>query len=402
MARPKKYPDELIARGVRLALESERPIAHIAADLGMHPETLRKKVRQAEADSGARPELTSSSEREELKRLRRENYELRRANEILKSASVFFCQGARRGPDEVSRYIDGYRGRFGVEPICRTLEVSASAYYQRKTGWRSARAVDDERLLEKIRKVHVDNYEAYGYRRTWKALGRAGEQVPRCQVQRLMAAHGIRGAKRRGRPWKTTRPDPLAHRRPDLVERDFTASAPNELWVADLTYLRCWEGVVFFSFVIDVYSRRIVGWQFASHMRTDLVLDALRMALGRRGPGADVELVHHSDRGSQYTSIDYTQTLADHGVLASVGSVGDAYDNALAESFVDSFKTELIADRVWRTRSQLELAIVEYVGWFNDARLHEALGDLPPAEFETLSQSSYGPTIPLMTKAETN
>jgi putative transposase len=302
----------------------------------------------------------------------------------------------------VSRYIDEHRGRFGVEPICRTLGVSASAYYQRKTGRRCARAVADERLLERIREVHKDNYEAYGYRRTWKALLRAGEAAPRCQVQRLMREHGIRGAKRRGRPWKTTKPDPLAHRRPDLVERDFTASAPNELWVADLTYLRCWEGVVFFSFVIDVYSRRIVGWQFASHMRTDLVLDALRMALARRGPGADVELVHHSDRGSQYTSIDYTQTLADHGVLASVGSVGDAYDNALAESFVDSFKTELIADRVWRTRSQLELAIVEYVGGFNDARLHEALGDLPPAEFETLSQSSYGPTIPLMTKAGTN
>jgi putative transposase len=161
----------------------------------------------------------------------------------------------------------------------------------------------------------------------------------------------MRGAKRRGRPWKTTRLDPLAHRRPDLVERDFTAQGPDELWVADLTYLRCWEGVVFCSFVIDVVSRRIVGWRFGSHMRTDLVLDALRMALGRRVPGADVELVHHSDRGSQYTSIDYTQALADHGVLASVGSVGDAYDNAMAESFVDSFKTELIADRVWRTRS---------------------------------------------------
>jgi putative transposase len=160
--------------------------------------------------------------------------------------------------------------------------------------------------------------------------------------------------------------------------------------------------VVFFSFVIDVFSRRVVGWQFASHMRTDLVLDALRMALTRRSAGADVDLVHHSDAGSQYTSYAFTQVLDDHAVLASIGSVGDAYDNALAESFVDSFKTELIADRVWRTRSQLELAIVEYVGWFNDARLHEALGDLPPAEFETLSQSSYGPTIPLMTEAGTN
>ena len=284
----------------------------------------------------------------------------------------------------MSAFIDERRQDFGVEPICRTLDVSASAYYQRASGARSARAIEDERLLERIRKVHAENYEAYGYRRTWKALLRAGETAPRCQVQRLMRSAGIRGAKRRGKPWRTTTPDPAALRRPDLVERDFTASRPNALWVADLTYLRSWEGLSFLAFVLDAFSRRIVGWQFAAHMRTDLVLDALRMALHQRGPGADVELVHHSDRGSQYTSFDYTQELADHGVLASVGSVGDAYDNALAESFVDSLKTELIADRVWRSRSQLELASVEWVGWFNDARLHEALGDVPPAEFEAL------------------
>jgi putative transposase len=288
----------------------------------------------------------------------------------------------------VSRYVDERRGRFGVEPICRTLGVSASAYYQRAKGERSARALEDERLLGRIRAVHAANYEAYGYRRMWKALRRAGEPVARCRVQRLMRAHGIEGAKRRGKPWRTTRPDPQAQRRPDLVQRDFTASRPDELWVADLSYLRCWEGLVFFSFVLDAYSRKVVGWQLAPHMRTTLVLDALKMALGNRRPGADVALVHHSDRGSQYTSIDYSQTLADHGVLASVGSVGDAYDNALAESFVDSFKTELIADRVWRSRSQLELAVVEYIGWFNDARLHQALGDLPPSEFETLSLPS--------------
>jgi putative transposase len=288
----------------------------------------------------------------------------------------------------VSRYIDEHRGRFGVEPICRTLGVSASAYYQRAKGERSARALEDERLTARIRELHEANYFAYGYRRIWKALKRAGETVGRGRVQRLMRVHGIQGAKRRGKPWKTTRPDPQAHRRPDLVQRDFSAGAPNELWVADLSYLRCWEGLVFFAFVLDAYSRKVVGWQLAGHMRTTLVLDALRMALWQRGPGADVALVHHSDRGSQYTSIDYTQTLADHGVLASVGSVGDAYDNALAESFVDSFKTELIADRVWRSRSQLELAVVEYIGWFNDARLHQALGDLPPSEFEPLSQTS--------------
>jgi putative transposase len=199
----------------------------------------------------------------------------------------------------VSRFIDEHRGRFGVEPICRVLGVSASAYYQRGGGERCARAVEDERLLERIRELHAANYDAYGYRRMWKALLRSGEQVPRCRVQRLMRAHGIVGAKRRGRPWRTTRPDPDALRRPDLVQRDFTAAAPDELWVADLSYLRCWEGVVFFAFVIDAYSRRVVGWQLASHMRTTLVLDALRMALGRRRPGADVALVHHSDRGSQ-------------------------------------------------------------------------------------------------------
>jgi putative transposase len=284
----------------------------------------------------------------------------------------------------VSVFIDQHRDRFGVESICRTLGVSASAYYHRACGERSARRLEDERLLEVIRKTHKENYEAYGYRRTWKALLRAGERMPRCQVQRLMRADGIQGAKRRGKPWRTTKADPNAQRRPDLVKRQFTAPQPNRLWVGDLSYLRCWEGVVYFSFVIDVFSRRVVGWQLASHMRTDLVLDALRMALGTRVPGADFRLVAHTDRGSQYTSADYTQVLDDHRVLASVGSVGDALDNAMAESFLDSFKTELIADRVWRTRAQLELAVVEYIAWFNHDRLHASLGDTPPAEFENL------------------
>jgi putative transposase len=279
----------------------------------------------------------------------------------------------------VSRYVDEHRERFGVEPICTALGVSVSAYYQRRSGRRSTRAIEDERLLERIRELHASNYYAYGYRRMWKALRRVGEQVPRCRVRRLMRSNGIQGAKRRGKPWRTTRPDPQAARRPDLVQRDFSGSRTNELWVADISYLRCWQGLVFFAFVLDAYSRIIVGWQLASHMRTDLVLDALRMALHRRGPGANVELIHHSDRGLQYTSSDYTQTLSDHRVLASVGGVGDAYDNALAESFADSFKTELIADRVWRTRSQLELAVVEYIGWYNGARLHESFVDIPPS-----------------------
>jgi putative transposase len=244
----------------------------------------------------------------------------------------------------VSSYIEQHRDRFGVEPICRTLEVSASAYYERAKGNRSARAISDEHLLTRIEEIHKANYCAYGYRRTWIALRRAGEEVGRGRVQRLMRQAGIQGAKRRGKPWRTTTPDPAAERRPDLVERDFNATAPNRLWVGDFTYLRSWEGVSYFAFVIDAFSRRVVGWQLASHMRTDLVLDALRMALGQRDHGADFELVAHTDRGSQYTSADYIQELDDAGVLASVGSVGDAYDNAMAESFVDTFKTELVAD----------------------------------------------------------
>ena len=214
------------------------------------------------------------------------------------------------------------------------------------------------------------------------ALGRAGETAGRDRVARLMRSDGLRGAKRRGKPWRTTISDPGAQRPADLVGRDFTASAPDRLYVCDFTYLRCWEGRVYFSFVIDVFSRRIVGWQLAGPMRPTLVLDALRMALGTRAHGADVELVHHSDAGSQYTSYDYQQELSDARVLASIGTVGDAYDNAMAESFVDSFKTELICDRVWRTRSQLELSVVEYVAWFNSSRLHSALGYRPPAEIE--------------------
>src|SRR5437867_3780545 len=197
MSRPRKYPEELLERGVRLALESGRPIAHVAADLGIHSETLRKRVRQAEADQGLRPDLPTSEEREEIKRLRQENFELRRANEILKSASVFFAK--ELDPDRPrSRYVDEHRGRFGVEPICRSLGVSVSAYYERASGRRSARAVEDERLLGLIREIHERNYFAYGSWRMWKALRRAGEQVGRGRAERLMRSNGIQGAKRRG------------------------------------------------------------------------------------------------------------------------------------------------------------------------------------------------------------
>ena len=282
----------------------------------------------------------------------------------------------------MSAFIDKTRARYGVEPVCRTLGVSASAYYQRATSERSERSVEDERVVARIRTVHKENFECYGYPRVWHELQRQGEQVGRDRVARLMRQEGIKGAKRRGKPWRTTIADPAAQKRPDLVNRDFTATAPDRLWVGDLTYLRTWEGRMYLAFLIDVYSRMIVGWQIASHMRCDLVLDALRMALGTRQPGADVQLVAHTDQGSQYTAEDYTQVLDDHRVLASVGSVGDCYDNALSESFVDSYKTELIADRVWRTNRQLQLATVVYVGWFNHRRLHSSIGNRPPVEHE--------------------
>jgi putative transposase len=213
-----------------------------------------------------------------------------------------------------------------------SLGVSASAYFQRARGERSARELQDARLLAIIGELHQANFEAYGYRRTWKALLRAGEQVPRCQVQRLMRQAGIQGAKRRGKPWRTTIPDPNAARPADLVCRDFSAEAPDRLWVCDLTRLRCWDGVLYLAFVIDVFSRRVVGWQLATHMRTTLVMDALRMALTQRRPGADVALVVHSDAGSQYTAYDYTQVIDDHDLRQSIGSVGDALDcdNAIA------------------------------------------------------------------------
>jgi putative transposase len=238
----------------------------------------------------------------------------------------------------VSAFIDEHRERFGVEPICWTLDVSASAYYQRAAGERSARSVEDERLIARIQEVHEQNFECYGYPRVWHELCRHGEQVGRDHVARLMRQEGIRGAKRRAKPWRTTIADPKAQKRPDLVQRDFTADAPDRLWVGDFTYLRTWEGKMYFAFLIDVFSRMIVGWQLAGHMRTDLVLDALRMALGTRQPGAEVQLVAHTDQGSQYSADDYTQVLDDHVVLASVGSVGDCYDTQSELSLPASIK----------------------------------------------------------------
>ena len=221
----------------------------------------------------------------------------------------------------MSAFIDAHRQDFGVELICQTIGTSVSGYYQRATGQRCARDVEDERLLDVIRQTHADNYEAYGSRRMWKALRRDGETAPRCQVERLMSRNAIVGAKRRGRPWRTTIQGAEAVISPDLLDRDFSASQPDEKWCADFSYIRCWEGVVFFSFVIDCYSRMIVGWQFAAHMRTELVQDALEMAAAIRGVHEHSVLIHHSDRGSpiHQSGLHHRAARARHPGLAGIG-----------------------------------------------------------------------------------
>jgi putative transposase len=278
-------------------------------------------------------------------------------------------------------FIDEHRDRFGVEPICRALGLATSTYYARKNRPPSQRSADDARLLEQIRHIHADNYRAYGARRVWKALRRQGVGVGRGRVERLMRTAGLQGAGTPKRRW-TTIPDEHAQRPADLVDRHFTASAPDQLWVCDLTYLKTREGFVYLAFVKDVYSRMIVGWQTSTNLRTDLVLDALEMAAAARKPDPASGLIHHSDRGSQYTSFRYTQRLADLGITASVGSVADAYDNAMAESFVATLKRELVQGRVFASRFEAEIAVFEYLGWFNHRRLHSELGDRPPSEFE--------------------
>jgi putative transposase len=281
----------------------------------------------------------------------------------------------------MTRFIDAHRERFGVEPICRELQVAPSSYYAARQRPRSARAVRDEALEVKLRHVHAAEFGVYGARKLWRQLQREGIGVARCTVERLMRELGLAGVVR-GKPKRTTVTDASAPRPADLVERDFRAPCPNRLWVADLTYVRTWSGFVYVAFIIDVYSRYIVGWQASRSLRSDLALDALEQALwSRQGPFD--ELVHHSDRGVQYLSIRYTERLAEVGAVRSVGSKGDSYDNALAESVNGLYKSELVHRRgPWRGLEDLELATLEWVDWFNHRRLFSAIGYVPPAEYE--------------------
>ena len=290
-------------------------------------------------------------------------------------------------------FIDEQRDEFGVEPICTVLQVAPSTYYATKSRPVSARAARDAVMVPILVALWTANYRVYGAHKLWKAARRAGHEIGRDQVARLMRHAGIAGVSRKRR-LRTTRPDPSAPRPPDLVKRDFTAERPNELWVTDLTYVPTWQGVAYVCFIVDAFSRMIVGWRVASHMRTGMVLDAIEMARWSRGTQLE-GLRCHSDAGSQFTSIRYGERLAELGAVPSIGTVGDSYDNALAETVNGLYKTELIrgpGQGPWKTVADVELATLGWVHWHNTERLHGYLGDVPPAEFETDRYASLATT----------
>ena len=294
------------------------------------------------------------------------------------------------------KFIDDNRDDFGVEPICTTLEVAPSTYYDNKKRPLSARAIRDAMLMPILLALWIANRKVYGAHKLWKAARRAGHDIGRDQTARLMRQIGIRGVSR-SRKVRTTVPDENADRPADLVERDFTADRPNRLWVTDLTFVSTRAGVAYVCFIVDAFSRRIVGWRVASHMRTVMVLDALEMA--RRSRGTRLEgLVAHSDAGSQYTSIRYGERLEEIGAVPSIGSVGDSYDNALAEAVNNLYKTELVYgpdQGPWKTVADLELATLGWVHWFNNQRLHGYLGDIPPAEYEEAYDAERSGRLPI-------
>ncbi|MDD2180548.1 IS3 family transposase [Acidovorax sp. D2M1] len=394
MKKTNKFSPEVRERAVRMVQEQrgEYPslwaaIESIAPKIGCVPQTLNEWVKRAEVDAGTREGVTTA-EAQRVKELERENKELRRANEILKLASAFFGPGGARPPFEVLRdFIDRHRGTFGVEPICKVLQIAPSGYRRhaalmREPGRRCARARRDELLALQIERVWQANMQVYGADKVWRQLRREGTAVARCTVERLMRKLGLRGVMR-GKVVRTTVSDGKAPCPLDRVNRQFRAERPNQLWVSDFTYVSTWQGWLYVAFVIDVFARRIVGWRVSSSMRTDFVLDALEQALYARQPERDSSLIHHSDRGSQYVSIRYTERLAQAGVEPSVGSKGDSYDNALAETINGLYKAELIHRRApWKTKEAVEFATLQWVSWFNHHRLLEPIGYIPPAEAE--------------------
>ncbi|XJL68671.1 IS3 family transposase (plasmid) [Escherichia coli] len=398
MTKNTRFSPEVRQRAVRMVLESQgeydsqwATICSIAPKIGCTPETLRVWVRQHERNTGGGDGGLTTAERQRLKELERENRELRRSNDILRQASAYFGEGGVRPPlEKVMPLLDKLRKLYGVGPVCSELHIAPSTYYhcqqqRHHPDKRSARAQRDDWLKKEILRVYDGNHQVYGVRKVWRQLLREGIRVARCTVARLMAVMGLAGVLQ-GKKVRTT-VSRKAVAAGDRVNRQFVAERPDQLWVADFTYVSTWQGVVYVAFIIDVFAGYIVGWRVSSSMETTFVLDALEQALWARRPSGTV---HHSDKGSQYVSLAYTQRLKEAGLLASTGSTGDSYDNAMAENINGLYKAEVIHRKSWKNRAEVELATLTWVDWYNNRRLLERLGHTPPAEAEKAYYASIG------------
>ncbi|HBN2004928.1 TPA: IS3 family transposase, partial [Escherichia coli] len=377
MTKNTRFSPEVRQRAVRMVLESQSEydsqwatICSIAPKIGCTPETLRVWVRQHERDTGGGDGGLTTAERQRLKELERENRELRRSNDILRQASAYFGEGGVRPPlEKMMPLLDKLREQYGVGPLCSELHIAPSTYYhcqqqRHHPDKRSARAQRDDWLKKEIQRVYDENHKVYGVRKVWRQLLREGIRVARCTVARLMAVMGLAGVLR-GKKVRTTI-SRKAVAAGDRVNRQFVAERPDQLWVADFTYVSTWQGVVYVAFIIDVFAGYIVGWRVSSSMETTFVLDALEQALWARRPSGTI---HHSDKGSQYVSLAYTERLKEAGLLASTGSTGDSYDNAMAESINGLYKAEVIHRKSWKNRAEVELATLTWVDWYNNRRL---------------------------------
>ncbi|MCM4551460.1 IS3 family transposase [Escherichia coli] len=398
MTKNTRFSPEVRQRAIRMVLESQgeydsqwAAICSIAPKIGCTPETLRVWVRQHERDTGSGDGGLTTAERQRLKELERENRELRRSNDILRQASAYFGEGGVRPPlEKIMPLLDKLREQYGVGPVCSELHIAPSTYYhcqqqRHHPDKRSARAQRDDWLKREIQRVYDENHQVYGVRKVWRQLLREGIRVARCTVARLMAVMGLAGVLR-GKKVRTT-VSRKAVSAGDRVNRQFVAERPDQLWVADFTYVSTWQGFVYVAFIIDVFAGCIVGWRVSSSMETTFVLDALEQALWARRPSGTV---HHSDKGSQYVSLAYTERLKEAGLLASTGSTGDSYDNAMAESINGLYKAEVIHRKSWKNRAEVELATLTWVDWYNNRRLLGRLGHTPPAEAEKAYYASIG------------
>ncbi|EFH4414983.1 IS3 family transposase [Escherichia coli] len=398
MTKNTRFSPEVRQRAIRMVLESQdeydsqwAAICSIAPKIGCTPETLRVWVRQHERDTGGGDGGLTSAERQRLKELERENRELRRSNDILRQASAYFAKAEfDRLWKKLMPLLDKLREQYGVGPVCSELHIAPSTYYhcqqqRHHPDKRSARAQHDDWLKREIQRVYDENHQVYGVRKVWRQLLREGIRVARCTVARLMAVMGLAGVLR-GKKVRTTI-SWKAVAAGDRVNRQFVAERPDQLWVADFTYVSTWQGFVYVAFIIDVFAGYIVGWRVSSSMETTFVLDALEQALWARRPSGTI---HHSDKGSQYVSLAYTERLKEAGLLASTGSTGDSYDNAMAESINGLYKAEVIHRKSWKNRAEVELAILTWVDWYNNRRLLGRLGHTPPAAAEKAYYASIG------------